>query len=131
MVESLRICPACNTRVLPTAEGMCPACRRHNFNLSATRPEERQVHDALPERPVSSPLFRRLASAGTALAVVSVIVLTFQHHLRYTASLASQAYLGLAPSDFHSYIYQFAIEALLIAGVGVGVYRWTVRTLSQ
>ncbi|MGE0453497.1 MAG: hypothetical protein AB7O37_00015 [Vicinamibacteria bacterium] len=65
------------------------------------------------------------------MLVVITIVLVFQYHLRYTASLATQAYLGLAPSDFKSYIYQFGLEVLAILAVAVGVYRWTSRALSR
>jgi hypothetical protein len=31
MPEAMRTCPECRTRVLPTAEGLCPACRKHRF----------------------------------------------------------------------------------------------------
>src|SRR5262245_37103421 len=31
----LRTCPACLTKVLPTAEGLCPACRKHKFDLTS------------------------------------------------------------------------------------------------
>ena len=31
----LRTCPACLTKVLPTVEGMCPACRKHKFDLTS------------------------------------------------------------------------------------------------
>jgi hypothetical protein len=35
MVEALRTCPACLTRVLPTPEGSCPACRKHKFDFTS------------------------------------------------------------------------------------------------
>lgn len=73
----------------------------------------------------------RLIGTGSGLLVVVVIVLVSQYHLRYTASLASQAYLGLAPADFKSYIYQFVLEVLVILAAGVGMYRWTIRALSR
>jgi hypothetical protein len=31
MRESIRECPTCHTRVLPTADEVCPACRRYSF----------------------------------------------------------------------------------------------------
>ena len=35
MVEGLRTCLSCETRVLPTAGDMCPACRRYKFTGAA------------------------------------------------------------------------------------------------
>jgi len=35
MVEALRTCPACLTKVLPTPEGVCPACRKHKFDFTS------------------------------------------------------------------------------------------------
>ena len=132
MADPVQVCPVCGTRVLPTADGTCPACRRHNF-MSAHEPVDREKPpDAQQVRPATPPSTRaRVIGAGTAFLVVITIVLVFQYHLRYTASLASQAYLGLAPSDFKSYIYQFAFEVLAILAAGVGVYRWAARALSR
>jgi hypothetical protein len=132
MGEQLQVCPLCNTRVLATADGTCPACRRHNFRLPHEPVGREIAHDGQKPEP-ALPLSNRarLFGAGVALLVVITIVLVFQYHLRYTASLASQAYLGLAPSDFKSYIYQFGVEVLAILAAGIFVYRRTARALSR
>ncbi len=39
MDGGLRECPQCGTRVLPTAEDVCPACRKHRFGPDGDQPE--------------------------------------------------------------------------------------------
>ena len=36
MATGLVTCPACGTRVLPTSENLCPACRKHTFSVDSS-----------------------------------------------------------------------------------------------
>ena len=36
--DTLRVCPECKTRVLPTVNNECPACRRHTFDPERADP---------------------------------------------------------------------------------------------
>jgi hypothetical protein len=38
MIDVMRTCPACGTRVLPSEDGQCPACRRHKFQAGDSEP---------------------------------------------------------------------------------------------
>ena len=62
--------------------------------------------------------------------MAAITVLVLWRHFYYLASLAGQAYVGLAPADFRVYGYQLAFEVLLLLIATVLLYRWSSKRLS-
>jgi hypothetical protein len=61
MLNVMRTCPECRTRVLPTADGVCPARRSHDFDASVPESAVRaQVATAIKTERLAGP--RRAAS---------------------------------------------------------------------
>jgi hypothetical protein len=69
---SLEICPACNTRVVPTAEGTCPSCRKAVFAVAASNPFG---EPSAAQNPYAAPHGAPQVSAPNPLFVASVIFL--------------------------------------------------------
>jgi hypothetical protein len=41
MIQGMRTCPECRTRVLPNPDNTCPACRKHKFDASVSEHQVR------------------------------------------------------------------------------------------
>jgi hypothetical protein len=76
MPESMRDCPACHTRVLPTVDQVCPACRRYSFAIggllpSAAKPVVRPAVDTLNALIIVFGLFVALATVFNLVAAAN------------------------------------------------------------
>jgi hypothetical protein len=119
MPESMRDCPACHTRVLPTADQLCPACRRYSFGVGGL------IASALAKpaspRPAGWAVDRTLTvliivfGVFTALATVVNLVAAARGHLA--------AILPAAPLWARSGVLALGLGGLLgLAGL-VGLWK--------
>lgn len=68
MRESMRDCPACHTRVLPTVDQVCPACRRYSFATGGLLPSAAKPVAPRPVDTLNALIM--VFAAFTALATV-------------------------------------------------------------
>ncbi len=121
MVEGIRTCPACLMRVLPLADGMCPACRKFNFNESPSNEHTVQAARAAAQRSTNALLYRaatlhwRLVGFLTAAVALTVARVYVIHN--------GTAFLGDPPIDKH-----LAAAVLAVAAIVAILAAWRTAT---
>ena len=87
MINEMRTCPACRSRVLPNADDTCPACRKHKFDpntpdaviRTAVAAASKGEQEEARWRGATAFWFLQWAVAGTVvLSVLSTFVFEWQ-----------------------------------------------------